>query len=81
MRSNQALRPIDASTLAYGWGSTIYINHLAAKCAGLSDLSTIIVETSSGHYCRGDRLHVLQQGAIIPGPTCSLGDWVPYRSR
>lgn len=79
-RGDQVLRPIDASTLVYGRGSTIYINHLDGKCAGLRDLSTIIVETSSDHYCRGDRLRALQQGAIIPGPVCSLGDWIPYRS-
>jgi hypothetical protein len=21
----------------------------------------------------------LEPGAVIPGPTCILGDWVPYR--
>ena len=76
---NQNLRALDASTVAYGSGRTIYVNQLAGTCPGLGDLSTIIVDAQDGNrYCRGTRVRGLEVGAIIPGPWCSLGDWVPY---
>ena len=74
------LHVIDPQTLAYGYGRTIYINRLPAACPALSQFNTLIVEGGTGgQYCRGDRVRGLEPGAIIPGPTCNLGDWVPYR--
>jgi hypothetical protein len=78
-QSNEGLRAIDSATLAYGSGRTIYFNRLGASCPGLRDLSTIIAELHGGQYCRGDRIRALETGSIIPGPSCNLGDWVPYR--
>ena len=77
--TSEGLRAVDSATLAYGSGSTIYINRLGGSCPGLRDLSTIITEVRGGQYCRGDRIRALEPGAIIPGPPCGLGDWVPYR--
>ncbi len=78
--SNQNLRAIDASTIAYGSGRTIYVNRLSGPCPGLADLSTIIVDAQDGsQYCRGNRVRGNEIGSIIPGPWCPLGDWVPYR--
>ena len=74
------LHVIDPQTLAYGYGRTIYINRLPAACPALSQFNTLIVEGGiGGQYCRGDRVRGLEPGAIIPGPSCNLGDWVPYR--
>jgi hypothetical protein len=78
---NENLRVIDSSTVAVGSGSTIYINHLGAPCPGLAPLSTLIIDVQTGRYCRGDRFRALEPEAIIPGPTCILGDWIPYRTR
>lgn len=75
----QNLRVLDRQTLAYGWGSTVYINHLAAACPGLDQTSTLIISAQSGQYCRGDRVQARELGAIIPGPSCNLNDWIPYR--
>ncbi|HKC03078.1 MAG TPA: hypothetical protein VKC17_07220 [Sphingomicrobium sp.] len=77
--SSEGLHAIDSATLAYGSGSTIYINRLGYRCPGLRDLSTIITEVRGGQYCRGDHIRALEPGSIIPGPSCNLGDWVPYR--
>lgn len=77
--SNTNLRVIDSRTLAYGSGRTISVNRLPGDCPGLSALNTLIVEASSGQYCRGDRVRGLEPGGIIPGPSCNLGDWVTYR--
>lgn len=78
---NQNLRVIDSSTLAYGEGRTIYVNHLGRPCPGIEPLNTIIVHTYGGEYCRGDRVQGREPGAIIPGPQCILNNWIPYRMR
>lgn len=76
----QNLRVIDASTLAYGSGRTIYVNRLGGPCPALSQFNTVIVDARGGtQYCRGDRVRGLETGGIIPGPWCNLGDWTPYR--
>lgn len=77
--TSEGLHAIDSATVAYGSGSTIYINRLGGSCPGLRDLSTIITEVRGGQYCRGDHIRALEPGSIIPGPSCNLGDWVPYR--
>ena len=77
---NQNLRILDPQTIAYGYGNTVYINRLPGACPALSQFNTIIVDAGSGsQYCRGDRVRGLEPGALIPGPSCNLGDWVPYR--
>jgi hypothetical protein len=74
------LHYVDPQTVAYGYGATIWINHLPGPCPGLRELSTIIVDAQDGtRYCRGNRIRGREPGAVIPGPWCNLGDWVPYR--
>jgi hypothetical protein len=77
--SNANLNAIDSSTLVYHSGDTIYVNHLSSPCSAIAPLNTLIVDAQQGHYCRGDRVRGLEPGAIIAGPVCILGDWVPYR--
>jgi hypothetical protein len=77
---SENIHVLDAQTLAYGTGKEIYINRLPGPCPGLGALNTTIVEASSGgQYCRGDRVRGLELGATIPGPSCNLSDWIPYR--
>ena len=76
---SQNLRVIDGATLAYGNGRTIYVNRLASACPALHPTNTLIVDVQGGQYCRGDRVRGLEPGGIIPGPSCNLQDWVPYR--
>jgi hypothetical protein len=78
---SQNLRVIDSSTLAYGYGRTVYVNHLPGPCPGIEPLNTIIVHMDGSQYCRGDRVQGREPGAIIPGPQCILGDWTPYTMR
>ena len=74
------LHVLDSQTLAYGYGRTIYVNRLAGPCPALSEFNTLIVEAGvGGQYCRGDRVRGREPGAIIAGPSCNLGDWIPYR--
>jgi hypothetical protein len=79
-QSGRNLVATDPATIVYDTGSTIYVNRLAASCPGLRELSTIVVLSSTGgQYCRGDRFRAREQGSAIPEPQCLLGDWVPYR--
>ena len=76
------IHALDAQTLAYGYGRTIYVNRLGAPCPAISELNTLIVEAGTGNqYCRGDRVRGREPGAIISGPSCNLNDWIPYRQR
>lgn len=76
---NQNLRVIDDLTIAYEVGTTLWVNRLPGSCPALSPYNTLIVETASGQYCRGDRVRGAEPGTVIPGPPCNLQDWVPYR--
>jgi hypothetical protein len=77
---SQNLRVIDRQTLAYEQGTTLWVNHLAAPCPGIEPLNTVIVEPQLGtQYCSRDHNRGVEPGGIIPGPTCFLGEWVPYR--
>ena len=78
---NESLRVLNTSTVAFGSGATIYLNHFAGPCPGVAPLNTMIVDVQTDRYCRGDRVRGLEPGAIIAGPTCILGDWIPYRVR
>jgi len=74
------LRVLDPQTVANGSGRTVYVSRLAAACPALSQFNTIIVEGSTGgQYCQADRVRGLEPGTSIPGPSCNLGAWVPYR--
>jgi len=76
---NQNLRVIDARTLAYGYGTVVYVNHLGSDCPALSPYNSVLIDAQGGQYCRGDRVRGLEPHAGIPGPWCNLGDWIAYR--
>ena len=76
---DQNLRVVNPQTVAYGHGPTVWINRLQAACPALSQFNTLIVDASGGQYCRGDQVRGLEPGGLIPGPSCNLQDWIPYR--
>lgn len=73
------LTVLNSDTLLYDRGGTVWVNELRGSCPGLGTTSTLIVEPSSGQYCRGDQFREIEWGATIPGPTCVLGDFTAYR--
>jgi hypothetical protein len=79
--SSAALTIVDGRTLVYREGRTLWVNRLRDECPGLRPLDTLIVEVHGSQYCRHDRFRSLQSGSSIPGPTCRLGDFTPYRRR
>jgi hypothetical protein len=74
------LQIVDESTLVYGSGGTVYLNHLRAACPGLNPTTTLIFDLHASQYCSGDHFRTIETGSSVPGPVCLLGDWVPYRT-
>lgn len=79
--SNSALNIVDARTLTYRSGGTIWINRLRDTCPGLRPFDRLIVETYGSSYCQGDRIRSFEPHSSIAGPICVLGDFTPYRRR
>lgn len=76
---SRSLTVADDQTLLYRAGDTLWVNRLSSACPGIEPLGTLIVEVHGSQYCRNDQVRGLEAGASIPGPTCRLGDFVPWR--
>lgn len=70
---------IDRDTVLYTQGRTVWRNELPAECSGLSAGNTMVIELNSGQMCANDRFRMVEPGMSIPGPTCRLGKFTPYR--
>ncbi|GAA3889310.1 hypothetical protein GCM10022276_05520 [Sphingomonas limnosediminicola] len=68
----------DPHALLYGRGRTIWLNRLAGQCS-LNATYTLVTESIGSSYCRGDRVRSFDNFTHIPGNSCILGDFVPYR--
>ena len=51
--------------------------HLGPGCSfGINDI--LVFEPTGGSYCRGDIVRSVDRDSHIPGPSCVLGDFVPF---
>jgi hypothetical protein len=78
-RPTQSLQIVDRQTLVYRDRDTIWVNRLGDDCPGMRPFSTLILEAYGSQYCRGDRVRTVERQNAIPGPSCVLRDFVPYR--
>ncbi len=78
-RGGQSLQIVDQRTLVYRSGPTVFVNTLDAACPGLRPDNILVAEVHGSQYCRGDRVRGLERQGGIPGPSCVLRDFVPYR--
>ena len=62
--------------LIYGSGKTVWANSLGQCRFGSDDI--LVTEPFGSSYCGGDVVRSLDRLSRIPGPTCILGDFVPY---
>lgn len=78
LRQGESLRVSESNnhTLIYGSGRTIFANYLGQCRIDPNDL--LVSLPSSGSYCRGDVVKTVDRSSGIPGPTCILGNFVPY---
>ena len=59
----------------------VYENRLRYSCPGLArDNDIIVTEQFSSQRCKGDIFRLVDRTSGIQGPTCSLGEFVPYRT-
>ena len=58
----------------------VYENRLRYSCPGLArDNDIIVTEQFGSQQCRGDIIKLVDRLGGIPGPFCTLGEFVPYR--
>ena len=75
-----SLQAVDRSTIVLRAADAIWVSRLRGACPGLRPMSTIIVDSFAGQYCRGDRFRSIEAGSSSPGATCLLAEFVPYRA-
>jgi hypothetical protein len=67
----------DRHTVLSGGGKEVWGNDLGPSCGfGVNDV--LVLEPTSSQYCRGDLVRSIDRYSKIQGPTCVLGDFVPY---
>ena len=75
--STAALRIANGSRLIYADGSTVWLN--TADCPGMGWDDIPVLHPTASQHCRGDIVETLGRTSNIRGPSCVLGDFVPYR--
>ena len=78
--ANNMIRISDDILLYRVSGNLVYRNNLRGRCPGLArDSDIVVTEQFGSQKCRGDLLKLVDRTSGIPGPVCSLGEFVPYR--
>lgn len=78
---NQTIRVSDDILLYRVSGNLVYRNELRGGCPGLARDDDIIVSRVHGSGpCRGDIIHLVDRSSGLSGPSCVLGEFVPYRT-
>ena len=77
-RPNENLRTTDSDrhVLLYSSGSKLWVNHLGSCSFGTNDV--LVVERTGSQVCRGEIIRSFDAMSKIPGPSCILGDFIPY---
>ena len=81
IQQSESLRVSDTNrhVLIYGSGGrTLWANHLGSQC-GFGRDDVLVTEPIGSYYCRGDLVRSFDRYSRIPGPSCILGEFAPYR--
>lgn len=80
--ADQTIRVSDAILLYRVSGRLVYRNDLRGTCPGLARDSDIMVFTNQTGMgpCAGDFFHLVDRSSGIRGPSCTLGEFTPYRT-
>lgn len=75
----QDMQIIDARTIVFRTGSTVYVNPLRGACAGIGITSVLVMKPfgSIGH-CENDIAEVLDPSTGMITGSCQLGPFIPY---
>lgn len=72
------LRVANRNTLTYRSGKKVYVNQVQGTCGGFGQWDVLVLEPIGTQYCAGDLVRSFDPVSKIPGPTCRLGEFVPY---
>jgi hypothetical protein len=75
---NESLRIVSPNALLYGAGRTVWLNRPPGDCRGLRESDVLVTEPINGQHCSGDLVRSFDRYSRIPGPSCRLGEFVPY---
>ena len=75
---NESLRIVNPNAVLYGAGRTVWLNRPPGNCAGLREVDVLVTEPINGQLCSGDLVRSFDRYSRIPGPSCRLGEFVPY---
>jgi len=78
LSQSEGLHAANRSTLAVGSGKTVWVNHLMDGCSGFGRWDVLVTEPMGTEYCRGDLVRSFDSVSKIQGPTCRLGDFIPF---
>ena len=79
-RTTDTIRVSDDILLYRASGKLVYRNDLRGSCPGLArDSDIMVVRQFGSSTCAGDFFHLVDRSSGIRGPTCVLGEFVPYR--
>jgi hypothetical protein len=79
-RQDNVIRISDDMLLYRVSGRLVYQNRLRSPCPGLArDNDVLVTEQFGSQQCSGDIIRLVDRISGIPGPVCSLGEFVPYR--
>lgn len=73
-----ALKIANRSTLIYRSGKTVFVNQLQGRCGGFGKWDILVTEPMGPQYCAGDLVRSFDPTTKIAGPTCRLGEFIPY---
>ena len=80
-RTTDTIRISDDILLYRASGKLVYRNDLKGSCPGLArDSDIMVVRQFGSSTCAGDFFHLVDRSSGIRGPTCVLGEFVPYRN-
>jgi len=75
--SSSSVHFTNGSALVFTSGSTVWLN--TTRCPALTDNDLPVFQLYGSQYCRGDIVKTVDRYSGIPGPSCVLGDFIPYR--
>lgn len=79
-RTTDTIRVSDNILLYRASGNLVYRNDLRSSCPGLArDSDIMVIRQFGSSTCSGDFFHLVDRTSGIRGPTCVLGEFVPYR--
>lgn len=72
------MKVANRNTLTLHGGKTIYVNQVQGTCGGFGQWDVLVFEPIGTQYCTGDLVRSFDPVSKIPGPTCRLGEFIPY---